>query len=88
MSIFKNIFCHKKVALLTLLLSLFVVFSNANAQVGCDSEAYKQGESIFKANCASCHKINQNLTGPALEVSMISMRVIGFTLGLKIRKHS
>ncbi|MGB1204631.1 MAG: c-type cytochrome [Chitinophagales bacterium] len=66
MSIFKNIFCHKKVALLTLLLSLFVVFSNANAQVGCDNEAYKQGESIFKANCASCHKINQNLTGPAL----------------------
>ena len=47
-------------------LTMFGFFSNANAQVGCENEAYKQGESIFKANCASCHKINQNLTGPAL----------------------
>jgi cytochrome c2 len=26
----------------------------------------KNGESLFKANCASCHKANQNYVGPAL----------------------
>jgi cytochrome c2 len=26
----------------------------------------KNGESLFKANCASCHKTNQNYVGPAL----------------------
>jgi mono/diheme cytochrome c family protein len=29
--------------------------------------AAQDGEKLFKANCASCHKIDRNLTGPALQ---------------------
>lgn len=27
----------------------------------------QDGEKLFKANCASCHKVDQNMTGPALK---------------------
>ena len=27
----------------------------------------QDGKALFKANCASCHALNKNLTGPALE---------------------
>ncbi len=29
--------------------------------------AAQDGEKLFKANCASCHKVDQNMTGPALK---------------------
>jgi cytochrome c2 len=41
---------------------LLVVFTN-NANAG----DYASGEKIFKANCASCHNMEKNLTGPALK---------------------
>ena len=32
------------------------------------SQLYAQdGEKLFKANCSSCHKVDQNMTGPALK---------------------
>ncbi len=50
-SIARNLF------LTTLLLSLFSVTNNLIAQ---------DGKALFKANCASCHALNKDLTGPAL----------------------
>lgn len=29
--------------------------------------AYRRGEQLFKTNCASCHKPDQKMTGPALK---------------------
>ncbi len=29
--------------------------------------AFQRGERLFKANCASCHKPDRNMTGPALK---------------------
>jgi mono/diheme cytochrome c family protein len=50
-SIARNVF------LTTLLLSLLSVTNNSIAQ---------DGKALFKANCASCHALNKDLTGPAL----------------------
>ncbi|RAJ17971.1 cytochrome c [Olleya aquimaris] len=33
---------------------------------GVNSEEAFLGKSIFKANCAACHKLDKNMTGPAL----------------------
>ena len=41
-----------------LTLAALVGFSNLNAQ---------DGKALFNANCASCHKIDKDLTGPALQ---------------------
>ncbi len=38
---------------------LFIIFLSNNS-------AFAQGEALFKANCANCHKPNQDYTGPAL----------------------
>jgi mono/diheme cytochrome c family protein len=35
--------------------------------LGWNEAAAQDGEKLFKANCASCHKVDQNLTGPALK---------------------
>lgn len=49
---------------LSLALFLSLSLSPAHAQV--DQELYARGEKLFKGNCASCHKPDKNLTGPAL----------------------
>lgn len=41
-------------------------YSSSFGQTPKDDEAYKKGEGVFKSNCASCHKIHERLTGPAL----------------------
>jgi cytochrome c551/c552 len=41
-----------------LILAAVVGFTNLNAQ---------DGKALFNANCASCHKIDKDLTGPALQ---------------------
>lgn len=46
-------------------LSLLFSWSVAHAQPA-DAELYAKGEKLFKGNCASCHKPDKNLTGPAL----------------------
>jgi len=49
-----------------LLLALCTFTTTTFAQDGRDSEAYKKGETIFKGNCASCHNVHKDVTGPAL----------------------
>ncbi|MBK6889784.1 MAG: c-type cytochrome [Sphingobacteriales bacterium] len=34
------------------------------AAVDKNGDAYKKGEALYKANCASCHKMNEKLVGP------------------------
>lgn len=34
---------------------------------GPEDALYLRGEKLFKANCASCHKVDRNMTGPALK---------------------
>lgn len=34
--------------------------------IGIGETSAQDGEKLFKANCSSCHKIDQNMTGPAL----------------------
>lgn len=48
----------------TLLLSLG--FSAVQAQPA-DAALYASGEKLFKGNCASCHKVDSKMTGPALK---------------------
>lgn len=48
-------------------LALFLSFSFAAAQAQpADAALYAQGEKLFKGNCASCHKVDTKMTGPAL----------------------
>jgi mono/diheme cytochrome c family protein len=49
-----------------LLFALLVAPSLVHAQ-DAPSEQVLAGEKLFKANCASCHKLNAKLVGPALE---------------------
>jgi mono/diheme cytochrome c family protein len=51
---------HLPVLLIALLLA-----SGTMAQA--DKAAYATGEKVFKANCASCHKPDKDMTGPALK---------------------
>ncbi len=51
--------------LLTLALSLCLTSTGLQAQPG-DAALYAAGEKIFKGNCASCHKPDKDMTGPAL----------------------
>ncbi|MFT4770843.1 MAG: mono/diheme cytochrome c family protein [Cryomorphaceae bacterium] len=37
------------------------------AFVGVGEVSAQDGEKLFKANCSSCHKVDQNMTGPALQ---------------------
>jgi cytochrome c2 len=53
-----------------LLLFIFLVGcnnSNENATQENISTANINGETLFKANCASCHKPGENYVGPALQ---------------------
>lgn len=50
-------------ALLTLLLSLGFLFSNAEV----DKARWAEGKSLFKSNCAACHNPKADGTGPALQ---------------------
>jgi mono/diheme cytochrome c family protein len=50
--------------LLTLFLGLSL--SGAMAQPS-DAALYAQGEKLFKGNCASCHRVDKDMTGPALK---------------------
>lgn len=50
----------------TLALFLSLSFSAAHAQPA-DAALYAQGEKLFKGNCASCHKVDAKMTGPALQ---------------------
>ena len=56
---------HRKISATILRLGLVVLLafsSSLNAQEG-DATA---GKALFNANCASCHKLNKKMTGPAL----------------------
>jgi mono/diheme cytochrome c family protein len=59
---FVNMISHRSIAksiFISTLIFLSISFgNNANAQ---------DGKSLFNTNCASCHKMDQNLAGPALE---------------------
>ena len=51
-------------------LLLFVSFLSVNAQeaaVSTDEAAISQGETLFKENCMSCHRVHEKLVGPALK---------------------
>ncbi|MCB0764524.1 MAG: cytochrome c3 family protein [Flavobacteriales bacterium] len=50
----------------TLALFLTLSFSSAQAQPA-DAALYATGEKVFKGNCASCHKPDKDMTGPALK---------------------
>ena len=39
----------------------------ADAAGGADPQVIAQGESIFKANCAQCHAVHDQVVGPALK---------------------
>ncbi len=53
---FKHIRIFKKIVAVSTVL-LFVFVTNVTAQ---------DGKALFSANCASCHKVDKDLTGPAL----------------------
>jgi len=55
---FKHIRSIKKIVAVSAF--LFLLLSNLSAQ---DAAA---GKAVFSANCASCHKMDKDLTGPAL----------------------
>jgi mono/diheme cytochrome c family protein len=58
------------------LLSIFILLScnsdDKKATVGVEEKATAatDGETLFKANCASCHRCDMDFTGPALRGSM------------------
>jgi mono/diheme cytochrome c family protein len=52
--------------LLLVLKSLSVALIVAGV-LGFGSVAAQDGEKLFKGNCSSCHKVDQNMTGPALK---------------------
>ncbi len=47
------------------LLAFLLAATGAHAQV--DKAQYDSGEKLFKANCASCHKPDKDMTGPKLK---------------------
>lgn len=49
------------------LLAFLLIGTAASAQV--DEAKYGTGEKLFKANCASCHKPDKDMTGPKLQGS-------------------
>ena len=46
---------------------------------------YKEGKKLFKSLCASCHKINKRLVGPAL--GGLEIDSISFFKYLRSKKH-
>ncbi|MFK7906293.1 MAG: c-type cytochrome [Chitinophagales bacterium] len=51
---------------LLFLLTFLALHTDSSAQTPREDPVYLKGETIFKANCTSCHKINGKLVGPAL----------------------
>ena len=49
-----------------LALILFFSFSLTSYSQDVDVERHKKGKTLFKSLCASCHKLNKKLVGPAL----------------------
>ena len=55
---------HRKLSFILLRLSLVVLIAFSSSLNAQDDAA--AGKSLFNANCASCHKLNKKMTGPAL----------------------
>jgi cytochrome c2 len=56
---------HRKLSFLFLRLSLVVLLAFSSSLFAQEGDA-AAGKSLFNANCASCHKLNKKMTGPAL----------------------
>ncbi|WP_299710175.1 cytochrome c3 family protein [uncultured Tenacibaculum sp.] len=65
----KSVNYHSKLSRVLLnsltFLFIFLVSISANAQ-DVDMDRQKAGRKLFNANCASCHKLDKNMTGPML----------------------
>ncbi len=64
-----KILCNTKsriAGLLLILLTFLALQTNSFAQTPREDPVYLKGETIFKANCTSCHKVHDKLVGPAL----------------------
>lgn len=64
-----KILCNKTsrlAGLLLFLLTFLALSTDSSAQTPREDPVYKTGETVFKANCTSCHKVHDKLTGPAL----------------------
>lgn len=60
---------HIRVLLFVLLMGFFSVSGRAQdraAAIAATNGAHEKGQTLFKSNCASCHKINEKLVGPPL----------------------
>lgn len=57
-------FCN--MALIFSFLLLGINAFAADPEVSDSEDAIKAGESLFNANCKTCHKLDQKFTGPAL----------------------
>src|SRR5690606_31520213 len=53
--------------LLHVSIALLLAFSLSPAMAAEDAALYAAGEKLFKGNCASCHKPDKDMTGPALQ---------------------
>ncbi len=47
--------------------NIFLTALLVAAFAGVGEVSAQDGEKLFKANCSSCHKVDQNMTGPALK---------------------
>ena len=45
------------------------------------------GKKLFKSQCASCHKLDKKLIGPAQQVLLISILRSGYLLGLETMQN-
>ncbi len=54
----------KELLLVLKSLSVALIFAGI---IGFGGVAAQDGEKLFKGNCSSCHKVDQNMTGPALK---------------------
>ena len=65
----KSVALHNRltsIILRTFTLLLFLVFSVSSYSQDIDEVRQKEGKSLFKSQCASCHKLERKLVGPAL----------------------
>ncbi|MBX2963646.1 MAG: c-type cytochrome [Cyclobacteriaceae bacterium] len=54
---------HKSISILVLFFTFSLTFAQ---QIPTEPEAIADGESLFNANCKTCHRVHQKLVGPAL----------------------